>query len=178
MKVQSSAALLTSLLCWTSTTQAFVPKSFSGHHRLTSLYVATDPSPSTTTTTTTVTTGLQHAPITLFGKDHAGANASDKHLLGGKGANLAEMSFIGLSVPPGFTISTEVCYQFCNVWNRELPVELWNQIVESLKTIESEMQSTFGSPKNPLLLSVRSGAAISMPVSIQNTYIWRVRTRL
>jgi hypothetical protein len=162
MKIHSSAILLLpSLLCWTST-QAFVPKSFGGHHRLTSLHVATD--------TTATTTGLQHAPITLFGKDHAGANASDKHLLGGKGANLAEMSFIGLAVPPGFTISTEVCDQFCNVWNQELPAELWNQVVESLKTIESEMQSTFGSPENPLLLSVRSGAAISMPVSIYTEY--------
>lgn len=161
MKIHSSAIVLASVLCWTST-HAFVPKSFGGHHRLTSLHVALDPS---STTTKSTIAGLQHAPITLFGKDHAGANASDKHLLGGKGANLAEMSFIGLSVPPGFTISTEVCDQFCNVWNQELPPELWSQVVESLKTIESEMQSTFGSPENPLLLSVRSGAAISMPVS-------------
>eukprot|EP00978_Attheya_sp_CCMP212_P033351 scaffold134220_cov47-Attheya_sp.AAC.1 len=157
--IHSSAIVLASLLCWTST-HAFVPKSFGGHNRLTSLHVATDPS---STTTKSPTDGLQHAPITLFGKDHAGANASDKHLLGGKGANLAEMSFIGLSVPPGFTISTEVCDQFCNVWNQELPQNIWNQVVESLKTIETEMQSTFGSPENPLLLSVRSGAAISMP---------------
>lgn len=185
MKIHSSSAtiLLTSLLSWSSTTtQAFVPNSFLGHRGTTTtattsqLQVAIDPSSTTTSTSATPTTtkqpttpttaGLQHAPISLFGKDHAGANASDKHLLGGKGANLAEMSFIGLSVPPGFTISTEVCDQFCNVWNQELPAELWNQVVEeSLKTIEDEMQSTFGSPENPLLLSVRSGAAISMPVS-------------
>jgi pyruvate,orthophosphate dikinase len=83
--------------------------------------------------------------------------------LGGKGANLAEMSAIGLSVPPGFTITTEICDRFCNAWNSEIPSELWQQIVSSLASVETEMESQFGSSTNPLLLSVRSGAAISMP---------------
>jgi len=84
-------------------------------------------------------------------------------LLGGKGANLAEMSRIGLSVPPGFTITTECCKQFCGDWNQKLPPALWKQIQDSVSTIETAMDAQFGSPQNPLLLSVRSGAAISMP---------------
>mmetsp|Transcript_43327 Transcript_43327/g.101628 ORF Transcript_43327/g.101628 Transcript_43327/m.101628 type:complete len:547 (+) Transcript_43327:128-1768(+) len=113
---------------------------------------------------TDVETGLEHKPISLFGKGHAGASGADaKHLLGGKGTNLAEMSSIGLSVPPGFTLSTECCSAFCSHWNQSLPPVIWSEILESLKTIEEAMGSTFGSAKDPLLLSVRSGAAISMP---------------
>mmetsp|Transcript_4973 Transcript_4973/g.10003 ORF Transcript_4973/g.10003 Transcript_4973/m.10003 type:complete len:856 (+) Transcript_4973:197-2764(+) len=108
--------------------------------------------------------GLEHKPISLFGKGHAGASGVDaRHLLGGKGANLAEMSSIGLSVPPGFTISTECCSAFCSHWSQSLPPAIWSEITESLKTIEIAMGCTFGSAKDPLLLSVRSGAAISMP---------------
>jgi len=73
------------------------------------------------------------------------------------------MSSIGLSVPPGFTITTECCDKFCNTWNQELPKEIWEDVKKSVKTIEEAMGCTFGSSDNPLLLSVRSGAAISMP---------------
>jgi len=106
--------------------------------------------------------GLDHNAISLFGKGRMGTTG-DKTLLGGKGANLAEMSRIGLSVPPGFTITTECCKQFCGVWNNEIPAELWEEVLESLKTVEEDMGRTFGDPENPLLLSVRSGAAVSMP---------------
>lgn len=73
------------------------------------------------------------------------------------------MSAIGLSVPPGFTISTECCDAFCSHWDQSLPPAIWEEALESLKTIESAMGCEYGSPENPLLLSVRSGAAISMP---------------
>lgn len=109
------------------------------------------------------TVGLKYKPVNLFGKGHGGASADQKFLLGGKGANLAEMSAIGLSVPPGFTISTECCDAFCSHWDQSLPPIIWEEVLESLKTIESAMGCEYGSPENPLLLSVRSGAAISMP---------------
>lgn len=116
--------------------------------------------------------GLEYPPISPFGAGHKrGENDAptkkddDKRLLGGKGANLAEMSHIGLSVPPGFTITTECCKQFCSDedWKQKIPPEVWYQVTASLTEIEHAMGSTFGSPSNPLLLSVRSGAAISMP---------------
>ena len=76
-------------------------------------------------------------------------------------------SQIGLPVPPGFTITTECCKQFCceKDWKQKIPSEVWEQVAASVTDIEKAMGSTFGSPTNPLLLSVRSGAAISMPVS-------------
>lgn len=112
--------------------------------------------------------GLSYPPISLFGRGHDNKLSNldtfeTKKILGGKGANLAEMSAIGLSVPPGFTISTECCDKFCNEWNQDIPTEIWSQILQSLTTIEDSMESKFGSSDNPLLLSVRSGAAISMP---------------
>ena len=75
------------------------------------------------------------------------------------------MSGYGLAVPPGFTISTECCARYCDDWGFQLPASLEQEIVDSLAAVEAEMQSKFGSPENPLLLSVRSGAAISMPGS-------------
>lgn len=116
-----------------------------------------------TITSTDVAHGLSHPAISLFGKGHSGAGPDAKQLLGGKGANLAEMSSIGLSVPPGFTITTECCKQFCGVWNQQIPDSIWEEVIESLHTIEEAMESEFGNANNPLLLSVRSGAAISMP---------------
>jgi len=107
--------------------------------------------------------GLEHKAINLFGKGQKFDGKNKKDILGGKGANLAEMSSIGLSVPPGFTISTECCSQYCSNWNQELPDPLWDEILVSLKWIESSMECEFGNAENPLLLSVRSGAAISMP---------------
>lgn len=117
---------------------------------------------------------LLYTPIAPFGKGAPNALDYDeslaKKVLGGKGANLSEMSKLGLSVPPGFTITTECCDRYCNdaSWNSGLPQPLWEEIVRSIDYIQNEMQSEFGSPKNPLLLSVRSGAAISMPGMVSN----------
>lgn len=79
--------------------------------------------------------------------------------LGGKGANLAEMSSIGLSVPPGLTISTEACQEYQQN-GKKLPEGLWHQVLEGLKTVENDMGAFLGNPSKPLLLSVRSGAAV------------------
>ena len=83
------------------------------------------------------------------------------NLLGGKGSGLAEMKNIGLNVPPGFTISTDACVEYLG--NSSYPSGMWNQALEALKKIEKETGKKFGDRKNPLLVSVRSGAAISMP---------------
>jgi pyruvate,orthophosphate dikinase len=89
-------------------------------------------------------------------------NANMKELLGGKGANLAEMTNIGLPVPPGFTITTEVCdYYYKN--GKKYPAELEKQIDAAILKLESKVGMTFGDKKMPLLVSVRSGAAASMP---------------
>lgn len=85
-----------------------------------------------------------------------------KSLLGGKGAGLAEMTKIGLPVPPGFTITAEACVEYFRA-GKKLPSGLWDQTLEALKKVEKKMERKFGDPKNPLLVSVRSGAAISMP---------------
>ncbi|KAK4477950.1 hypothetical protein RD792_017215 [Penstemon davidsonii] len=82
--------------------------------------------------------------------------------MGGKGANLAEMASIGLSVPPGFTISTEACQEYQQI-GKKLPEGLWEEIIEGLKIVEKDIGNALGDPSKPLLLSVRSGAAISMP---------------
>ena len=98
-----------------------------------------------------------------FGDKAADGNSSMKNLLGGKGANLAEMSLIGIPVPPGFTISTEVCTEY-NLLGRDAVVELLKESVEeSIQNIESIMGTTYGDKDNPLLVSVRSGARVSMP---------------
>ena len=98
----------------------------------------------------------------IFGKGHAGPGKDLKFLLGGKGANLAEMSTIGLSVPPGLTITTEVCKAF-NDNGRLLPKGVWDQCLLKLNMVERDMGKKLGDPVTPLLLSVRSGAAMSMP---------------
>jgi pyruvate,orthophosphate dikinase len=85
-----------------------------------------------------------------------------RSLLGGKGANLAEMTRIGVPVPPGFTITTEACNAYLEA-GEQLPEGLWEQTLEALKTIEQQTGKTFGDPRNPLLVSVRSGAKFSMP---------------
>lgn len=89
-------------------------------------------------------------------------NSDMRSLLGGKGANLAEMSRIGLPVPPGFTITTEACNVFLNNGN-VLPDEILEEAFNALKVIEQKTNKKFGDKDNPLLVSVRSGAAISMP---------------
>jgi len=97
-----------------------------------------------------------------FGKTTNEGNTTMKELLGGKGANLAEMSSIGLPVPSGFTITTEACKQFHDE-KETWPKGLEEQIKEGIKHIEGDMGGTFGDNENPLLVSVRSGAAQSMP---------------
>ena len=85
-----------------------------------------------------------------------------KNFLGGKGANLSEMGRMGLPVPPGFTISTKVCELFYKD-KKKLNRNLVNQLMKELKVIEKDVGKKFGDLKNPLLLSVRSGARVSMP---------------
>ncbi|CAN0856090.1 Pyruvate, phosphate dikinase, chloroplastic [Linum grandiflorum] len=100
--------------------------------------------------------------VFTFGKGKSEGNKSMKSLLGGKGANLAEMATIGLSVPPGLTISTEACQEYQQN-GKNLSKELWEEVLQGLKIVEKDMGATLGDPSKPLLLSVRSGAAISMP---------------
>jgi pyruvate, orthophosphate dikinase len=97
-----------------------------------------------------------------FGGGKADGNASMNWLLGGKGANLAEMAGLGLPVPPGMTISTEVCTYYYG-HGRSYPSELEQQVQKGLARIEKIMRRRFGDAENPLLLSVRSGARVSMP---------------
>ena len=97
-----------------------------------------------------------------FGGGSADGDASMKNLLGGKGANLAEMSSLGLPVPPGFTITTEACVHYYSN-EKQYPAELKDQVLTGLATVEKLTGKTFGDPANPLLVSVRSGARASMP---------------
>jgi pyruvate,orthophosphate dikinase len=97
-----------------------------------------------------------------FGGASVEGDGSMKDLLGGKGAGLAEMSKLGLPVPPGFTISTQACVHFFQD-DETWPETLWAQTIEGVKHIEGLTGKTFGDPDNPLLVSVRSGAPVSMP---------------
>ena len=96
-----------------------------------------------------------------FGDGRAEGSAAMKALLGGKGANLAEMCTLGLPVPPGFTITTEVCASFAA--DGRYPESLEPAVEDALSRIERALGSRLGEPANPLLLSVRSGARASMP---------------
>jgi len=100
--------------------------------------------------------------VYYFGNGEADGTAAMKNLLGGKGANLAEMNHLGIPVPPGFTITTDVCTHYYNN-DLNFPDELDAQVQESLSKLEAIMDSNFGDETNPLLLSVRSGARQSMP---------------
>lgn len=100
--------------------------------------------------------------VFTFGGGKADGDKSMKSLLGGKGANLAEMSAIGLPIPPGFTISTEVC-KYYNEHNNMWPEHLENQVQQGIQYLEDLMDMRFGDNISPLLVSVRSGAAVSMP---------------
>jgi pyruvate,orthophosphate dikinase len=97
-----------------------------------------------------------------FGAGHDEGRADMRNLLGGKGANLAEMANIGLPVPPGFTITTEVCTAFYDN-DRHYPAELKDQVAAALALVEDAVGLKFGDAKKPLLVSVRSGARVSMP---------------
>jgi len=97
-----------------------------------------------------------------FGDGAAEGRADMKNLLGGKGAGLAEMSNLGLPVPPGFTITTEVCTYFY-AHGKSYPGELRDQVADGLAAVEHSLGARFGDANNPLLVSVRSGARVSMP---------------
>src|SRR3954464_12641022 len=100
--------------------------------------------------------------IYAWGGGRAEGNAQMRDLLGGKGAGLAEMTTAGLPVPPGFTITTEACNDyFAN--GEKLPDGLWDDVLEAVKEVERETGKGFGDARNPLLVSVRSGAKFSMP---------------
>lgn len=100
--------------------------------------------------------------VYFFGNGKADGRADMKNLLGGKGANLAEMVNLGINVPPGFTITTEVCTAYYKN-NKKYPAELKTQVESAIATVEKIMGRKFGDPNNPLLFSVRSGARSSMP---------------
>jgi pyruvate,orthophosphate dikinase len=100
--------------------------------------------------------------VFFFGKGKAEGRAEQKNLLGGKGANLHEMTRLGIPVPGGFTISTEACVYYTKN-KKQYPAGMWKQVEENLKKVEQAMGAKFGDPGNPLLVSVRSGARVSMP---------------
>ncbi len=102
------------------------------------------------------------AKVYYFGKSVAEARGLSKDLLGGKGVNLAEMCAIGLPVPPGFTITTEMCAKY-HAAGKQMPKGLMADVRSNVEKLEDETRKTFGSSSNPLLVSVRSGAAVSMP---------------
>ncbi len=101
--------------------------------------------------------------VYTFGNGQAEGNANMRELLGGKGANLAEMNLIGVPVPPGFTITTDTCNEYYKVGQEEIVKQLNDDVEKAVKHIEDLMNCKFGDAKNPLLVSVRSGARASMP---------------
>ena len=106
---------------------------------------------------------MERKRVYTFGNGKAEGKADMRNLLGGKGANLAEMNLIGVPVPPGFTITTEVCIEYYEL-GKDKVVELLKADVEkAIANIETLMNSKFGDVANPLLVSVRSGARASMP---------------
>ncbi|MCK5735768.1 MAG: pyruvate, phosphate dikinase, partial [Spirochaetaceae bacterium] len=100
--------------------------------------------------------------VYYFGNGKAEGRAQMKELLGGKGANLAEMTNLGIPVPPGFTISTETCDLYYQN-NRSHSEDVKAQVMKNIAQLEKEMGKTLGNAEDPLLVSVRSGAAVSMP---------------
>ena len=107
--------------------------------------------------------------IYYFGKTKTEGKGVSKQILGGKGANLAEMTSIGLPVPPGFTITTESCAGYYKNGHK-LPPGLMEDVKKNVAVMEKELGKKFGDDKNPLLVSVRSGAAMSMP-GMMNTIL-------
>ena len=107
--------------------------------------------------------------VYYFGKTKTEGQNVTKDILGGKGKNLAGMTNIGLPVPPGFTITTEVCASYYD-HGENLPTGLMDSVQKNIRTLERELKKAFGDAKNPLLVSVRSGAAVSMP-GMMNTIL-------
>src|SRR3954465_12049882 len=110
-----------------------------------------------------------HKYVYSFGGGKAEGKADMKALLGGKGANLAEMSVIGIPVPPGFTITTEVCAAYYEN-GKKLPEAVRPQVEAAIQQVEKQLGARLGDPADPLLVSVRSGAALSMP-GMMNTIL-------
>ncbi len=106
---------------------------------------------------------MEKKRVYTFGNGKAEGNADMKNLLGGKGANLAEMNLIGVPVPPGFTITTEVCAEYYELGQNKVIELLTKEVEAAIANIEGLMNSKFGDVENPLLVSVRSGARASMP---------------
>ncbi|MBR1786741.1 MAG: pyruvate, phosphate dikinase, partial [Paludibacteraceae bacterium] len=105
----------------------------------------------------------QKKRVDTFGNGKAEGNAQMREQLGGKGANCAEMNLVGVPVPPGFTITTDVCNEYYEVGQEKIMQLLNNDVMAAVHHIENLMNSKFGDPQNPLLVSVRSGARASMP---------------
>ena len=101
--------------------------------------------------------------VYTFGNGQAEGRSDMKNLLGGKGANLAEMNLIGVPVPPGFTITTDVCTEYNQQGKEAVTKLLKNDVEKAIKHVEDLMGTKFGDAENPLLVSVRSGARVSMP---------------
>ncbi|MDR0746062.1 MAG: pyruvate, phosphate dikinase [Mediterranea sp.] len=106
---------------------------------------------------------MERKRVYTFGNGQAEGKADMKNLLGGKGANLAEMNLIGVPVPPGFTITTEVCSEYYELGREKVVALLKDDVEKAIAQIESLVNSRFGDIENPLLVSVRSGARASMP---------------
>ena len=101
--------------------------------------------------------------IYTFGGGKAEGNAEMRNLLGGKGANLAEMNLLGMPVPPGFTITTEVCNEYTQYGRDKVVADIQKDVEKAIAHVEELTGKKFDDPSNPLLVSVRSGARASMP---------------
>ena len=106
--------------------------------------------------------------VYYFGNGKAEGTAEQKNILGGKGANLAEMTNLGIPVPPGFTLTTNLCMAYLN--NGSYPESLENEVQNAVVKIEKTMGQKFGDANNPLLVSIRSGARQSMPGMMAVSY--------
>ncbi|MFI3322657.1 MAG: pyruvate, phosphate dikinase [Rikenellaceae bacterium] len=106
---------------------------------------------------------MKNKRVYFFGNKRAEGNGKMKELLGGKGANLAEMNLIGIPVPPGFTITTDVCNEYYTLGKEQVIKIIKTQVETAMAEVEQNMGCSFGSIDNPLLVSVRSGARVSMP---------------
>jgi pyruvate,orthophosphate dikinase len=99
--------------------------------------------------------------IVGFGGSAPPVKNPDKNILGGKGLGLQEMGAIGIAVPPGFTLTTQLCQEYQKTG--DLSEEVWTRVKTAIQRVEQDVGRKFGDPENPLLVSCRSGAAISMP---------------
>lgn len=105
--------------------------------------------------------GGQLEAVVPFGGNAPRVNNPNRNILGGKGVGLQEMSSIGIQVPPGFTLTTPLCQIFQQT--DDLPEDLWAEVKNQIQRLEKDMDKKFGDAENPLLVSCRSGAAVSMP---------------